>query len=43
MTAPDQLKSLIRVILEEERKVMHKQRRTNIHQVIYDNVKHQIR
>lgn len=43
MAAPDELKNLIRVILEEERRVMHKQRRSNIHQVIYDNVKRQIK
>lgn len=41
--APEELKSLIRVVLEEERKVMHKQRRSNIHQVIYDSVKRQIK
>jgi len=43
LSAPEELKSLIRVVLEEERKVMHKQRRSNIHQVIYDNVKRQIK
>lgn len=43
MEAPDQLKSLIRAVLEEERKVMHKQKRPKIHQVIYDNVKRQIK
>lgn len=43
MAAPEELKSLIRVVLEEERKVMHKQRRSNIRQVIYDNVKRQIK
>lgn len=43
LEAPDELKSLLRAILEEERKVMHKQRRPNIHQVIYDNVKRQIK
>ncbi len=43
LAAPDELKSLIRVVLEEERKVMHKQRRSSIHQVIYDNVKRHIK
>lgn len=43
LEAPDELKSLIRVVLEEERKVMHKQRRSSIHQVIYDNVKRHIK
>lgn len=43
LAAPEELKSLIRVIIEEERKVMHKQRRSNIHQVIYENVKRQIK
>lgn len=43
LSAPDELKSLLRIILEEERKVMHKKKRTNIHQVIYDNVKRQIK
>lgn len=41
--SPDELKKLIRDILEEERKVMHKLRRPNIHQNIYDHVKRLIR
>lgn len=41
--SPDDLKKLIKDILEEERKVMHKLRRPNIHQTIYDQVKRLIR
>ena len=41
--SPDELKMLIKDILEEERKVMHKLRRPNIHQNIYDHVKRLIR
>ena len=41
--SPEELKNLIKDLLEEERKVMHKQRRPNIHQNIYDHVKRQIR
>ncbi len=40
---PDDLKKLIKTVLEEERKVMHKQRRPHIHQNIYDHVKRIIR
>jgi vacuolar-type H+-ATPase subunit H len=41
--APEELQKLIRDILAEERKVMHKERRPNIHQNIYDHVKRLIR
>lgn len=41
--SPEELKKLIKNLLEEERKVMHKQRRPNIHQNIYDHVKSLIR
>jgi len=41
--SPDELKKLIKDILEEERKVMHKSRRPKIHQNIYDHVKRLIR
>ena len=39
LAAPEHLQKLVREILEEERKVQHKQRRPNIHQNIYDHVK----
>lgn len=41
--SPDDLKKLIKDVLEEERKVMHKQHRSKIHQNIYDQVKRLIR
>jgi vacuolar-type H+-ATPase subunit H len=41
--APEDLQKLIKDILAEERKVMHKERRPNIHQNIYDHVKRLIR
>lgn len=41
--SPEDMKKLIKTILEEERKVMHKQRRPNIHQNIYDHVKRIVR
>ena len=37
--APEEQQKLIKDILAEERKVMHKERRPNIHQNIYDHVK----
>jgi len=42
-SAPEELQKLVREILEEERKVQHKQRRPNIHQNIYDHVKRVIK
>jgi hypothetical protein len=42
-SSPEELQRLIREILEEERKVMHKLRRPNIHQNLYDHVKRVIR
>lgn len=42
-SSPEELKELIKAILNEERKVMHKLRRPNIHQNIYDHVKRVIR
>lgn len=41
--SPEDMKKLIKTVLEEERKVMHKQRRPNIHQNIYDHVKRIVR
>jgi vacuolar-type H+-ATPase subunit H len=41
--APEELQKLIKDVLAEERKVMHKERRPNIHQNIYDHVKRLIR
>ncbi len=41
--ASEEQKKLIKDILAEERKVMHKERRPNIHQNIYDHVKRLIR
>jgi hypothetical protein len=41
--APEEQQKLIKDILAEERKVMHKERRPHIHQTIYDHVKRLIR
>jgi hypothetical protein len=42
-SSQEELKELIKAILNEERKVMHKNKRSNIHQKIYDHVKRTIR
>lgn len=41
--SPEDLKKIIKVILEEERLVMHKQRRPKIHENIYDHIKRVVR
>jgi hypothetical protein len=37
--SPEEFQKLIKDILEKERRVMHKQRRPNIHQDLYEAVK----
>lgn len=39
MAAPEELKSLIREVLGEERDVQHLQRRSDIHARIYDHIR----
>ncbi len=43
VSSPEDYKNIIRLVLKEERDVMHMRNRTNIHQKIYNHIRQVIR
>lgn len=43
VSSPDDYKNIIRLVLKEERDVMHMRTRTHIHQKIYNHIRQVIR